>query len=599
MYISLGRRRALIASSARSLKDRRVPKAKSTKHRRKAHGRRNRLNEEGVQLSSHKETQWNIDIDKRSWDENSSGSRRVGKNRGKSSEKESSSSGSIRRRSNPLRPEYFSYESDIFKTPGESFQFKRSTNSVYYKSNVNLDNKRYSGKCRRKQKSRNEKKNLHDWSKNYSVNVLGRDQRGHFRDHKELQKHYCKVESSNALVSLICRNIKGSKNNKHFRQQLTRKTVRFNLDTDRTKMFTRTPNFLGCVAEYTNKQTLNSQKKSYRKRNLLQLKKKPSNSLIASDESKTVHLTTTEQNCSKNFLMLNKDVMSRKKHRQLKLREKETRNISFNSKAVLDNYHNQKAQFSNGRAIFGSHSINRKVNPQEQNQNSSLEFCVKGHPCFTSHSRVTTEETSTDDSTGVSNPNSNYCGDIKISPQDKQTKNSKIEPKQNEHTLSYGRSMISDVQDVCIDDKNLKSSVSPNGSCNAPRRDCFASINSLSASASNLGSWGAPEWQRGSYKQPENTSNSSVKELRDDDQDGDYSQSIPLHETKPKHHNKSAPDDDKKKLISRRKYSKTKTYEDETFLSEASTSIYVESSFQNVHTCREITTSMKEYNVRG
>lgn len=432
--------------------------------------------------------------------------------------------------------------------------------------------------------------------------MLGRDQRGHFRDHTELQKHCCKGESSNALVSLICRNIKGSKNNKHFRQQLTRKTVRFNLDTDRTRMLTTTPNFLGCVAEYTNKQTLNPQKKSYRNRNLLQLQKKSSNSLIALDESKTVRQTTTEQNCSKNFLKLDKDVMNRKKHRQLKMREKETRNISFNNKAVLDNFRNQKAKFSNGRAIFGSHSkldesINSKVNPQEQSQNSSLEFSVKGHPCFPSHSKVTTEETSTDDSTGVSNPNSNqYRGDIKIPPQDKQTNNSKIGPKQNYRTLSYGRSAISDDRDVCSDDKNMTSSVSANVSCNAPRRDCFASINSLSASASELGSWGAPKWYCGSFKQPENISNSSVKELRDDDQDENYSQSIPLHESMSKHHNKSAPDGDKKKLISRRKY--TKTYEDETFLSEASTSIYVGSSVQNVRSRREITAPKKEYNTQ-
>jgi len=453
---------------------------------------------EGAELSSDDETPWHFLIDIHVRRGNSTGLRCHKKNQ------ETSLSGSSSRRShgrpNPLKPSYF-YDDPTGKLC-QSHKLKANEAieclpyCKHYKSQVSKNVSRKS-----KRRRRNQKNILQDYDQNWQKKVIVREQCGHYRDHRELKDHYTKIERSTALSSFIWRDIKGSINNGYHKPEIAPKITETQLDTYCTG------NLLYGATEYEDKQILNSHwdmmTSSHSKINGWNLKKNQDKSLLLSDEPKSIRETSPNQNSNKTPRMLSTNRINRKKYRRQKMRKKQ--------------FH------------FPSH-------PHFPTQSKVIDA-----------SRVPNEEESVDDSFEFRNPNPNsYSGDMKISQQDKQSEYSKIMKVQNCRTLPDGQSEILDIGDVSVCDKATKRYVLPNWNAPAMGRDCF---NSLSGSASDLGSWEKPEWWYGLCTQPEKISKSSGKEMRDDDENKEYSQKIVLDESLLKNQSNSAPDDHKESSI--------------------------------------------------
>jgi len=603
-----GQSRTLTVPLEPFLKERSRPQIMSMKQKRKKRSKQNKLNNEGAQSRSLYESQRCTRCDKTSRRENSAGRRRDGKNREKKWSQENSRR--THKRSNPLSPTYFFDQSrgrlfqiEKCKDFDERNNSNRLPQSTYYNRHASYSQNNFNGtrKSRGKRKKRHKKKNLQDRSQNCNIMVLISEKRSHFRGHREPWDHYCKIGSSNALSSLILKDTKGSKSRGYLKQKMALKTMKPKLNTDCTSLQSKTPNVLLGVTEYTDMQILNPQTDvmttSRRKINRLKKKKKPSKTLFYSDQIKTKRQEASNQNSGKNFLIMCTNNSNRKKHRPLKIRKKEESNISFDNKAMLANNGNQKAKLLKSLTMFSclsklDKSIDRKIIPQKQTTNSSTEFCFLGHLHSRSKvtepalSRVPIQENSTDDSTEVSSPNSNRNnGDIKILPQDEQAQCLKITKEQNWHTLSDDRSEVLDAGDFSVGYKTTKRYALPDA---AGRRDSISSLNSWSGSASDLGSWGVPEWWYDSCNEQERISRPTVKEQKYDDWNEDSSQKTVLSESMSKQQNTSAPDDDETRYITER--IPTESNKNEFDMVASSSSERVVTSFRNDHSHSEINT---------
>jgi len=533
-----GHSRSLIVPWEQFLKEKSGPQIKSMKQKRKKRRKQNKLNSEGEKSRSLYETRKSTRCDNNKR-QKSIARRRDRKNREKKGSQENS--GRTHSRSTHLSPAFFfdqprSKRSQIneCKDFDERYNRNRLAHSIYYNSHASYSHKNCNGtrKSRGKRKKRNQKK-LQDRRENYHIKVLIREKRGHPRDHRELKDHYCKIGSSNALYSLILRDTNRSKSKGYLRQKMAVKTMKPIVNTDCTRLQIKTPNLLRGNTEYADKQILNPQTDlmttSHRKINRQMMRKKPGSKLLWSDEIKITRQEASHQNSGEFFQIMSTHNSNQKKYLPLNIREKEKSNISLDNKAMLANNGNQKEKFLKSLTMFGClskvyKSTDREITPQKQILNSSTEFCFQGH--LHSHSKVTeavlsrvpSQEKWTDDSTEVSNPNTNRNdGDIKILPQDEQSKFFKITPEQNFYTWSDGDSEIY-AGDFSDGYEIAKRYALPD---TAGRQDSFSSLNSLSGSASDLGSWGVPDWWYESCNEQEEISRPTVKEQRYDDPNDD------------------------------------------------------------------------------
>jgi len=576
-----------------SLIERRRPQVKSMMQKKKGRWRQMR-NNDGRKSRSVNKPQSRIRCD--NIRKSIGRRRRDGKNRERNLPQEKSRS--YRSRSNPLSPAFFFHQSGDkqsqshrFKDLDERYNSKRLPHSIYYQSHVIYS----------------KGKNPQDRSLNYHKKKVTREKCGHVRDHRKLTDPDSEIESSNALSSVILRDIKGSRRNGNLKQKVALRKIKPLLNIDCSREQTKIPNPIS--DKYTSKQILNLQKQAmtipYRKIHRLKVRKKAGVKFLNTHETKAVHEKASNHNSGLAFLTLSRQNMNPKKHRHQKIGKEEKSKISFPKKFMLANYGNPKVKFSKGRkgremlGFLSKHdkSVDRKIFPQWQRTNSSTESCFQGHRHFPSHSKVIEAvvskvpnqiNRSSDESTEESNPNSNRTGDIKILQQEKQARCLKSEPEQSQHTISNDKSDIFDIGKFSAADKNPKRYALPKGYCRTGR-DSFSSLNSLGSA--DLGSWGTPEWWCGSSNQQEKMSKSTVEEQNDDDHNEDSSQEVVLSQSISTHQNTIAPDDDKTAMTS------TESCENKISLSDCSPSGHVLSSFKNVDSNSEINILNKEYSI--